>query len=55
MTIEGWDWAPELHQWLAAHATRVGEIPPSWSRQRVYIHAVTPARSALGRRPEPPR
>jgi len=55
VTIEGWDWAPELHQWLAAHATRVGEIPPSWSRQRVYIDAVTPARSAPGRRPEPPR
>ena len=55
VTIEGWDWAPELHQWLAAHTTRVGEIPPSWSRQRVYIDAVTPARSAPGRRPEPPR
>jgi hypothetical protein len=41
ITIEGWDWAPELHEWLAAHAVRVGEVPASWSRQRVYIHAVT--------------
>lgn len=41
ITIEGWDWAPELHQWLDAHAIRVGEVPPSWSRQRVHIHAVT--------------
>ena len=41
VTIEGWDWAPELHQWLATHAVRVGEVPASWSRQRVFIHAVT--------------
>lgn len=41
ITIEGWDWAPELHEWLAAHAVRVGEVPASWSRQRVYIHVVT--------------
>jgi hypothetical protein len=41
ITIEGWDWAPDLHQWLAAHAIRVGEVPASWSRQRVYIHVVT--------------
>lgn len=39
VTIDGWDWAPELHQWLAAHAIRVGEVPASWSRQRVHIHA----------------
>jgi dolichyl-phosphate-mannose-protein mannosyltransferase len=47
VTIEGWDWAPELHQWLAAHATRVGEVPPAWSRQRVYIHVITPGRAVL--------
>jgi len=41
VTIEGWDWAPPLHEWLAAHTIRVGEIPPAWSRQRVPIHAVT--------------
>jgi hypothetical protein len=44
ITIEGWDRAPELHQWLAANAIRVGEVPASWSRQRVYIHAVTKRR-----------
>ncbi|MGH7400728.1 MAG: hypothetical protein ACRELW_24655, partial [Candidatus Rokuibacteriota bacterium] len=49
VTLEGWDRAPELHHWLAAHAIRVGEVPPSWSRQRVYIHAV--ARSATPPRP----
>lgn len=49
VTIEGWDWAPELQQWLAAHATRVGEVPPAWSRQRVYIHVITPARAVLDR------
>ena len=38
ITLEGWDWQPELHQWLAAHAVRVGEVPPSWSLPRVYIH-----------------
>jgi hypothetical protein len=40
VTIEGWDWAPELHEWLAAHAVQVGEVPASWSRQRVHIHAM---------------
>jgi dolichyl-phosphate-mannose-protein mannosyltransferase len=38
ITLEGWDWQPELHQWLAAHAVQVGEVPPSWSLPRVYIH-----------------
>jgi mannosyltransferase len=38
ITLEGWDWEPELHQWLAAHAVQVGEVPPSWSLPRVYIH-----------------
>jgi hypothetical protein len=41
VTMDDWDRAPELHAWLAAHAIRVGEVPPAWSRQRVYIHAVT--------------
>ena len=41
VTLDGWDWAPELQEWLAAHAIVVGEVPPSWSRQRVYIHAIT--------------
>jgi len=40
VTLEGWDWAPELHRWLAVHAIQVGEVPASWSRQRVFIHAV---------------
>jgi hypothetical protein len=44
VTIDGWDWAPELHQWLAAHTIRVGEVPASWSRERVHIHAVTKRR-----------
>jgi Dolichyl-phosphate-mannose-protein mannosyltransferase len=39
VTLDDWDWAPELHQWLAAHAVQVGEVPASWSRQRVHIHA----------------
>jgi hypothetical protein len=39
VTVEGWDWAPALHQWLAANAVRVGQVPASWSRQRVFIHA----------------
>jgi mannosyltransferase len=38
VTLEGWDWQPELHRWLAAHAVQVGEVPPSWSLPRVYIH-----------------
>src|SRR5262249_10983633 len=38
ITLEGWDWQPELHEWLAAHAVQVGEVPPSWSLPRVYIH-----------------
>ena len=38
ITLEGWDWEPELHRWLAAHAVQVGEVPPSWSLPRVYIH-----------------
>jgi hypothetical protein len=49
VTLDGWDWAPELQEWLAAHAIVVGEVPPSWSRQRVYIHAIT-----APRRPAPP-
>jgi hypothetical protein len=44
VTIEGWDRAPELHRWLHAHTVRVGEVPASWSRQRVHIHAVTKRR-----------
>ena len=38
VTLEGWDWEPELREWLAAHAVQVGEVPPSWSLPRVYIH-----------------
>jgi hypothetical protein len=38
ITLEGWDWQPQLHEWLAAHAVQVGEVPPSWSLPRVYIH-----------------
>ncbi|HSE03558.1 MAG TPA: glycosyltransferase family 39 protein [Methylomirabilota bacterium] len=44
VTIEDWDRAPELHRWLAGHAIRAGEVPPAWSRQRVYIHAVAARR-----------
>ena len=38
ITLEGWDWEPEIHRWLEAHAVQVGEVPPSWSLPRVYIH-----------------
>jgi hypothetical protein len=47
VTLEGWDWAPELHRWLAAHAIQVGEVPAAWSRQRVFIHAAV-ARKPTG-------
>lgn len=48
VTLDDWDWAPELHRWLAAHAVQVGEVPASWSRQRVHIHAATPRRTGRG-------
>jgi hypothetical protein len=38
ITLEGWDASPDLHRWLALHAIQVGEVPASWSRQRVFIH-----------------
>src|SRR5262249_36059468 len=38
ITLEGWDWQPELHRWLETHAVQVGEVPQSWSLPRVYIH-----------------
>ena len=47
VTLDGWDGKPELQEWLAANTVVVGEVPASWSRQRVYIHAViAPARGA---------
>ena len=47
VTLDGWDGKPELQEWLAANTVVVGEVPASWSRQRVYIHAVIPpARAA---------
>ena len=47
VTLDGWDGKPELQEWLAANTVVVGEVPASWSRQRVYIHAViAPARAA---------
>jgi hypothetical protein len=45
VTLDGWDWKPELQEWLAANTVVVGEVPASWSRQRVYIHAVVRART----------
>jgi hypothetical protein len=45
VTLDGWDWNPELQEWLAANTVVVGEVPASWSRQRVYIHAVVRART----------
>jgi hypothetical protein len=38
ITLEGWDWQPEIREWLEANAVQVGEVPPSWSLPRVYIH-----------------
>ena len=38
ITLEGWDWEPELHRWLDAHTVEVSEVPPSWSLPRVYIY-----------------
>jgi hypothetical protein len=38
VTVEGWDGAPDLHHWLAAHAIQVGEVGASWSLSRVFIH-----------------
>jgi hypothetical protein len=38
ITLDGWDWAPDLHQWLDANAIEVGEVQPSWSLPRVHIH-----------------
>ena len=46
VTIDGWDWKPELQEWLAANTIVVGEVPASWSRPRVYIHTVVPPRHA---------
>ncbi|HEX7784613.1 MAG TPA: hypothetical protein VF653_00190, partial [Methylomirabilota bacterium] len=46
VTLDGWDWKPELQEWLAANTIVVGEVPASWSRQRVYIHAVVTPRHA---------
>ena len=49
VTIDGWDWKPELQEWLAANTIVVGEVPASWSRQRVYIHTViTPRHTRSG-------
>ncbi len=42
VTLEGWDWQPTLHAWLATHAVQVGEIPPSWSLPGVSIHRTPP-------------
>ncbi len=38
ITLDGWDWKPDLRGWLAAHAIEVGEVPPSWSLPGVHIH-----------------
>jgi hypothetical protein len=46
VTLDGWDWKPELQEWLAANTIVVGEVPASWSRQRVYIHTVITPRHA---------
>jgi hypothetical protein len=48
VTLDGWDWKPELQQWLAANTIVVGEVPASWSRQRVYIHTIITPRHARG-------
>ena len=47
VTLDGWDWQPELQEWLAANTIAVGEVPASWSRQRVYIHAVIAPRHTV--------
>ncbi|HZP37202.1 MAG TPA: glycosyltransferase family 39 protein [Methylomirabilota bacterium] len=44
VTLDGWDGKPGLQEWLAANTIVVGEVPASWSRQRVYIHAVVRAK-----------
>ena len=46
VTLDAWDWKPELQEWLAANTIVVGEVPASWSRQRVYIHAIVEQRRA---------
>jgi len=46
VTLEGWDEAPPLAAWLDRHALQVGEVAPSWSLPRVYIHR---ARADRGR------
>jgi hypothetical protein len=46
VTAEGWDRDPALWAWLERHAVRVGEVPPSWSVPRLFIHRVRPAPAA---------
>ena len=38
VTLEGWDRAPALHEWLAGNAVRAGEVPASWSLPHVSIY-----------------
>jgi hypothetical protein len=38
VTLAGWDDAPALGQWLAAHAIPVAAVPGSWSVPAVSIH-----------------
>jgi mannosyltransferase len=38
ISLSGWDESPELGQWLATHAVKVGEVPASWSISTVRIH-----------------
>jgi hypothetical protein len=38
ITQAGWDEAPQLARWLAAHTVQAGEVPASWSLSTVRIH-----------------
>jgi hypothetical protein len=54
ITQAGWDEAPQLARWLAAHTVQAGEIPASWSLSTVRIHrarAASPSPTPDVRRP----